>query len=125
MGTRRKILNAVINRRVGVVVVGTLVLAVVAAVVLSVAMASGATFTETQTDSIPATGANCVTTPAPPDPLTFDQLDATMGTLTQVTITFDSALTDLMAAENTSTSSPGNVTWTGAPTSPWTPPTGS
>jgi hypothetical protein len=97
-----------VKRRAGVV--GTLTLAVIAAVLLSTALASAATFTETQTDSIPPTDTNWVTPPAPPDPLVFDQFDSTKGTLTQVTITFDSALTGSMAAENTSTSSTCDVT---------------
>ena len=110
-GHEEEDLNAVIHRRVGAVaVVGTLVLAVVAAVVFSAALASAATFSETQTDSIPPTDTDWLTPPAPPDPLVFDQFDATKGTLTQVTITFDSALTGSMAAENTSTSSTCDVT---------------
>ncbi len=81
-----------------------------ALVVIPAGGASAATFTETQTDSIPATDTNWSTPPAPPDPLTFDQFDATKGTLTQVTIRFDSALTGSMAAENFSTSSTCDVT---------------
>jgi hypothetical protein len=104
--------EVMIERRVGRVsfagALGTIL--ALALTMLAVAPASAATFTETQNDSIPATDTDYLTPPAPPDPLVFDQFDATKGTLTQVKITFDSALTGSMAVENTSTSSTCDAT---------------
>ena len=87
------------------------VLALVAAMAFDRALpfASAATFSETQTDSIPATPTDWETPPGSPDPLVFDQFDAVNGTLTQVKITFDTELTGSMQVENFAPSSTCDV----------------
>ena len=87
------------------VAVIVLAMAIAAVLVLTASPASAATFTESHTDSIGATDTDWFTPPAPPDPLTFPQFDPIQGTLTEVTIEYDSELTGEMGAENFSSSS--------------------
>ncbi|MDH3306032.1 MAG: choice-of-anchor E domain-containing protein [Acidimicrobiia bacterium] len=87
------------------------VLVTVGVLAATMALASADTFTETYTDSIAATSTDWATPPAPPDPLTFPQFDPVKGTLTSVTVTYDSALTGLMAAENLASASTPTLTW--------------